>query len=256
MSKGLSAGLAWLLLACLPLAATAAPPVLLPVLVVRVLPGTDPSILADLLYVRRAQGPEPVTLQFDLARHRVLDGGGRVVAGPGAARPEDLQSVVDKWRYVAALGALAQAHPQEVRSEPAAAAPGSAGAGAADAEENFVVLHVSAQRQLLVFSIGPSGHLYFLPAQPRASGPDAGDTQVAPLVSMPPFGAEHIVAVTAADPQGMQQLGVWLREVEEGGGPGLIDTQGELLKQIAALRDVRVGLVASYSCSKDTPECR
>jgi hypothetical protein len=231
---------ACLMLACMPLAA-APPPVTLPVLVVRVLPGTDPQILHDLLFVRPARGTEPVSLQIDLARHRVLDGAGRVVAGRGAARPADLQSVVDKWRYVAAFNALARAHPQEVRSDASA--------------DTFVVLHVTEPRQLLVFSLGPSGHIYLLRTQKLSSDPAAGDAQVALSSSRPPFGAEHIVAVTAADPQGMQQLGRWLREIGEGGGPGLIDTQGELLKQIAALKDMRIGFVASNSCGQEAPEC-
>jgi hypothetical protein len=246
MRNHLWASLAWLALGWLPHTAASAPPSTLPVIPVRVLTGTDPSILRDLIYVRAARGAEPVTLQLDLAHRRVLDGGGRVVAGPDAVRPEYLQSVVDKWRYVAALGAIARAHPQELRvgwdeggSTPQAPLPWIAGT-----QTIFVVRHLTPARSLVMFGVGPNGHLYLL-----RTGKIPPDTEFAPARAVPPLGAEHIVAVTAADPQGVHELSVWLGEGNEGGGPGLIDTQGEILKQIASLRDVRVGIVVLYSCT-------
>jgi hypothetical protein len=251
MSIRLPALLAWLALACVPPALPAAAPVTLPVITVRILPGTDPSILQDLVHVRPARGAEPVTLQLDLAHQHVLDAAGRPVAGPDVARAAYLQSIADKWRYIAALGVLASAHPQELRSDwgvdvrtpQAAARPWVAGT-----EASFVVPHLGPQRQLLIFGIGPSGHVYLLlDSRGAAEG-------LAVARAVPPLGAEHIVAVSAADPQGMHELGLWLAESNEGRGPGLLDTQGEILKQIVALKEVRVGVVTAYSC-RSPAEC-
>jgi hypothetical protein len=245
MRNCLPACLGGLVLACLPQLLSAAAPATLPALAVRLLPGTDPSILEDLEHVRRVSGAQAATLQFDLAHHRVLNATGRVVADAEASR--DLQSVVDKWRYVLALEVLARAHPQEVRSDWNDGGPEAPPLPWANGTEaSFAVLQVPAERQVLVFSMGPSGHLYFLPTSRLAP-----DMAVAHSWSMRPFGAETIVAITATDPAGITQIATWLKEnsSSEGRRPGLIDTQGELLKQIASLRDVRIGLMVSYSCA-------
>lgn len=237
------------------LAASAAPVVALPALIVRLLPGTDPSILHDLERVRLAKGPEPVTLQLDLAHKRVLDASGQIVAGPDSVRTLYLQSVVDKWRYVASLGALAHAHPQELRSEwgyqagtpHAAPRPWVAGTKA-----TFLVPHVPPQRQLLLFGIGPSGDIYYLRTGNVESAGVPSDTMFTWATAVPPFGAEHIVAVTTTDPQGISELRTWI--AENSAAHGVIDTQGEVLRQIQALKDVRIGLLASYTC-QTAPEC-
>jgi hypothetical protein len=253
MRNHLQASLAWLVLAALAQAAPAAQPVTLPEITVRVLPGTAPSILHDLEHLRPARGAEPVTLQLDLAHQRVLNAAGRIVAGPDATRTAYLQSVVDKWRYVAALAALARAHPQELRSDwgddgtpQAAPLPWVAGTDA-----TFTIPHVPPQRQLRFFGIGPRGDIYFLRPQKIALD-EAGDTMIVRAIAVPPFGAEHLVAVTAMDPAGMRALGTWLAETSDSRGP--IDTQGEILRQIQALKDVRIGLLASYTC-RTAPEC-
>jgi hypothetical protein len=224
----------------------APPPVTLPGLTVRLLPGTDPSILQDLEHVRLARGAEPVALQVDLGHQRVLDGAGHVVAGPDAVHSIYLQSVVDKWRYIAALRALARAHPQALHSD-----WGDDGTPQAHprpwisyTEALFVISPLGPARQLLVFGMGPNGHLNLLAPEPE-DGPDGSKLVIAE--ARPPLGAEHIIAVTAADPQGIRALITWFAEGNVG-GPALIDTQGEILKQIAALKDVRVGVVGAYSC--------
>lgn len=232
-------------------AAGAAPVVALPALIVRVLPGTDASVLHDLEHVRVAKGAEAPALQLDLAHRRVLNATGQIVAGPDSVRTPYLQSVVDKWRYVASLGAFARAHPQELHSD-----WGYEGhtprpwVGGTDA--TFWVPHVPPGRQLLVFGIGPSGDIYYLRAGQVESPGVPGDTMFTRATAVPPFGAEHIVAVTAADPQGIGELRTWLAENSE--SHGVIDTQGEVLRQIEALRDVRIGLLASYTCLS-APEC-
>jgi len=236
-------------------AAAAGPVVPLRPLIVRLLPGTDPSILRDLERVRLAKGAEPVTLQLDMAHKRVLNATGQIVAGPDSVRALYLQSVVDKWRYVASLGVLARAHPQELHSEWAyeagrphvAPRPWVAGTDA-----SFLVPHVPPQRQLLVFGIGPSGDIYYLGAGYLESVGLPSDTMFTRATAVPPFGAEHIVAVTAADPQGIDELRTWL--AENSASHGVIDTQGEVLRQIEALKDVRIGLLASYTCLS-APEC-
>lgn len=251
MRNGLPVCLAWWALmawACLPQSALAATtPVALPPLTVRVLPGTDPAILHDLEHVRMPKGAEPVALQLDLAHKRILDGAGRVVAGPDTAPTPYLQSIVDKWRYVASLRDLATAHPQELLSDWAERPQGQPPlpwVGGTSA--SFWVPHVTPPRQLLVFGIGPIGDLCSLGARAAPPVPGAADTMVIQARAVPPFGTEHIVVVTAADPQHVGELRAWLEE----SGPchGLVDTAGELLKQIAALKDVRVGVVASHSC--------
>jgi hypothetical protein len=249
MRNGLLAALASLAFACLPQTLLAAPPATLPVITVRALPGTDPSILHDLAHVRPARGAEPAALQLDLAHQRVLNGAGQVVAGPDAVRTPYLQSVVDKWRYVASLGVLARAHPQELHSDLGDDGQTPQGPGMS---ETIVVPHVMPQRQLLLFGIGPSGGIYLLSTRKIDSDEVSGDTMMSRTVAVPPFGAEHTVAVSAADPQGMHELGVWLRETTQ--AHGTVDTQGEFLKQIAALRDVRIGLLASYTCGSAS-EC-
>jgi hypothetical protein len=256
------AALACLASACLPQALTAAAArVTLPTIAVRVLAGTDPAVLHDLLHVRAPRNAEPVTLQIDLAHQRVLNGAGRIVAGADSVRPPYLQSVVDKWRYAASLAALAKAHPLELRSDwgeqdrtvGAAPLPWVGGT-----EATFVVPHVMPERPLLMFGIGPRGDIYFLgqygltrdPAEPVDRLPSNGLSATATAIR--PFGAEHIVAVTAADPRGMYQLFAWL--VENSASHGVVDTQGEVLLTIEALKDVRIGLLASYTCSS-APEC-
>lgn len=256
MRSGLSIGVRLRLLVSLLLSLSAAAwgagaLVALPPLIVRLLPGTDPAILQDLEHVRQGKGAEPVTLQLDLAHRRVLNATGQIVAGPDSVRTIYLQSVVDKWRYAAALSALARAHPQELHSEWGYEAhtprPWVAGT-----EATFVVPHVPAGRQLLIFGIGPSGDIYYLQADPLESAGVPSDTMATWATAVPPFGAEHIVAVTAADPKGIKELSTYL--AENSAGHGVIDTQGEVLRQIQALKDMRIGLLASYTC-RSAPEC-
>jgi hypothetical protein len=220
--------------------------VALPPIAVRVLPGTDPAILHDLEHVRAAKATEPATLQLDLAHKRILDGAGRVVAGPDTAPTPYLQSIVDKWRYVASLRDLATAHPQELVSDWAEKPQRDPLPWVAGTWASFWVPHVTPPRQVLVFGIGPIGDLCSLSAKQAPPGGVEADTMFVQARAVPPFGTEHIVVVTAADPGHMGELRAWLEE----SGPchGLVDTAGELLKQIASLKDVRVGVVASHSC--------
>jgi hypothetical protein len=249
MRSRLAGCLVWVL-ACLPQALFAAPPPGLPVITVRLLAGTDPSILHDLEYVRPARGAEPVTLQLDLAHKRVLNGAGQLVAGADAFRLTGLQSVVDKWRYVAVLEALARAHPQELLMG-ASADAGSARAAplpqVSGTEQYFFIPHVPPQRQVLLFDIGPAGDVCYLHTHQIGSDEASGAMFMAGANITPPLGAEHIVVVTAADPQRMQALGTWLQETTETRGP--VDTQGEILRQLALLRDVHIGVLPTYSCA-------
>jgi hypothetical protein len=252
MRRCLLACLAWLILACLPQALPAAAPAAmasLPSITVRTLPGTEPSLMHDLEHVRPPKGGEPVILQIDLANKRVLNGAGRVVAGPDSTRMDYLQSVVDKWRYAAALSALARAHPLEVTSEwgddgspQAAPRPWVADTGA-----TFIVPHVPAGQWLLFFGMGPRGDIYYLGADDFG-----GDGAIISARAVPPYGAETLVAVTSTDAAGIRALGTWLAETAR--SRGVIDTQGEVLRQIEALRDLRIGVLASYTC-RTAPEC-
>jgi hypothetical protein len=245
MRSCLAGCLAWAL-ACLPQVLFAAPPPGLPVITVRVLAGTDAAIVHELEYVRPARGAEPVTLQLDLAHKRVLNGAGQVVAGADAVHLTQLQSVVDKWRYAAALEALAQVHPQELRfgSGDDAGPPSAWMSGSA---QYFLIPHVPPQRQVLLFGIAPDGEISYLPPSQVGSYEAAGATFMSRATAVPPFGAEHIVAVTAADPQGMRALGAWLLETSDSNG--LVDTQGELLRQLTLLRDMRIGVLSAHSCA-------
>jgi len=242
---------AWLFLSLLllPLLAPAAPGVpSLPTLTVRVLEGTDASVLDDLVNVRPVKGQGPAMLQFDLAHKRVLNGAGQIVADSDAKNPINLQGTVDKWRYVQPLGALAQAHPQEMHLEfsgPLRQPPSPPAFYKAEAV-HFVITNVTPGRQLAVFDLSPIGTLALLYPSEDPSGEAPSETMVVEGNVTSPFGVDHVVAVSAADPAGMRALITWLAETARANG--MLDTKGAFLDQVMALHNVRVGMLATFTC--------
>lgn len=241
---------AWLFLSLLllPLLAPAAPGVPpLPTLTVRVLEGTDASVLDDLVNVRPVKGQAPAMLQFDLAHKRVLNGSGQIVADSDAKNPINLQGTVDKWRYVQPLQALAAAHPQEMHLEFSGPLRQPSPPAFYKGEKvNFVVTNVTPERQLAVFDLSPIGTLTLLYPEEDPSGEVPNATMAVEGDVLSPFGVDHVVAVSAADPAGMRALIAWLAETARANG--MLDSKGAFLDQVLGLRNVRVGIVATFTC--------
>lgn len=238
-----------LLALALPLQAVAAdPPAKLSALPVRLLPGTDASVLDNLTNVRLVKGSGPVTLQLDLAHKRILDAKGQTVVESDGHNPISLQGTVDKWRYVQSLASLAAAHPQDIHIDPRSIPPEQLTPPLPRIYNNgnvtYVVSNVPAQRQVAVFNLDANGGIQLLAARDSAQVPD--DTVVITATIEPLFGVEHVVAVSAIDPARMKQLIAWLDETNS--AEGMIDTHGAILEQIAALKDVRVGMATVYTC--------
>lgn len=231
----------------LPQLAAAAGPPPMPPLTVRLLPGTETSVLDDLVNARAVKGP--AALQLDLAHKRILNAAGQIVTESDGRNPIHLQGIIDKWRYAQALGALAAAHPQEMHIDtgpnPLRTPPDPPAVYKAE-QVAFVVTNVGAGRQLVVFNLSPIGTLQLLyPPDPEAEAL-RGDHVAVPAVVTSPFGVDHVVAVSAADPEGMQALTVWLAETAN--ADGMLDSKGAFLDQVRALRNVRVGMLATFSC--------
>jgi hypothetical protein len=228
------------------LQAATAPP--LPTLSVRVLPGTDPSVLDDLVNVRPAKGQSTAMLQLDLANKRILNAAGQIVVESDGRNPIHLQGTIDKWRYVGALGAIAATHPQEMHIDSGGPlrTPPAPPAFYNNEDVYFVVTHVTSGRQLLVFNLSSIGTLELLHAREGLTGEDTGETVVVPAIVRAPFGVDHVVAVSADDPQRMHALIAWVAETAR--AHGMLDTKGDFLEQLMALRNMRMGVLVTFSC--------
>jgi hypothetical protein len=220
----------------------------MPPLTVRVLPGNDPSILNDLANVRPVKGP--AALQLDLAHRRILDEAGQIVVESDGSNPIHLQGTVDKWRYVQSLGAIAASHPLGMRidfgNRPLRTPP-SPPSFYNNELLSFVVADVKAGSQLVVFNLSSIGTIQLLYVREGKPGEDSGATVSVPAIVKSPFGVDHVVAVSASDPERMHALIVWIAETAR--AHGMLDTQGEFLQQLMALRNVRVGMLVTYSCA-------
>jgi hypothetical protein len=256
VKSSIPTALAWLLLTIPHLSAAAADiAVTLPVLTVRILPGTDPSVVDNLVNVRLVKGQGPATLQLDFVHKRVLDAAGQLVVEILDRNPLALQGTVDKWRYVRSLQGLAAAHPQEIHVDPTSLPaeqltpplPRIYNGGTV----TYVVTRVPAPRQVVVFNLDAIGDIQLLYA--RESSQNATDTVSIGAVVRPLFGVEHMVAVSAVDPEHIRALIGWLTETDR--AEGMVDTRGAILQQIAALKDVRVGLVTVFTC-ESASNCR
>jgi hypothetical protein len=215
---------------------------------VRLLPGTEPSVLDNLIRVRLVKGPGPVILQLDLAHKRILDAQGQTVVEADGHNPISLQGTVDKWRYVQSLARIAAAHPQDIHIDPRSLPPEQLTPPLPriynKGSVTYVVTNVPALRQVVVFNLDATGGIQLLAA--RDSAQVADDRVLIQAHVEPLFGVEHVVAVSAIDPARMQQFIAGLEETAAANG--MIDTQGVILEQIAALKDVRVGMAIVYTC--------
>jgi hypothetical protein len=249
MKSSIPTALAWLLLT-IPLLSQAAPQtaVTLPLLPVRVLAGTDPSIVDNLVNVRLVKGQGPAALQLDIAHKRILDSTGQLVVEFVASNPLALQGTVDKWRYVRSLQALSSSHPQDIHVDPQSLPPEQLTPPLPRIYNRgtvtYVVTNVPPQRQVVIFNLDAIGEFQLLHV--RESAQDASDTVKIEAVVKPLFGVEHVVAVSAVDPPQMHAFIGWLQETAR--ADGMVDTRGAILQQIASLKDVRVGLVTVYTC--------
>lgn len=225
-------------------AAAEAPPVLPATIPVRLLPGSDLTDIRDIEHIRLVKGSGPVTLQIDAVHKRVLNAQGRLVAEADPHHPLSLQSTVDKWRYVEAFNVLASTHRQQIQH---IAPHDQQGIPVAYNGEvmYFQVMDVPPERQVVVFDLAPNGSISYLYHRLDA----VGGSDVLDGIAKAPFGADHIVVVTAKDPAGMSSLVRWVQETAQ--ADGVLDTQGLIFKQIAQLKDVRVGMVPSYTCKSE-----
>jgi hypothetical protein len=247
MTSSITTSRAWLLLTFLLLpqlapADTGVPP--LPTLTVRVLPGTDPSITNDLANVRPVTGP--AALQLDLAYKRILDAAGQIVVESDGSNLIQLQQIVDKWRYVQSLGAIAASHPLRMRIDFGSLplrAPPSPPKFYNNEVVSFVVTDAKAGSQLVMFNLSPIGTIQLLYVREGKPGEDSDATASVRCFVRSPFGVEHVVAVSATDPERMHAL------IETVRAHGMLDTQGEFLQQLMALRNVRVGMLVTYTCA-------
>jgi hypothetical protein len=223
----------------------------LPPITVRLLPGTDAAVLDNLVNVRPVT-KGPAALQIDLAHKHILNGQGQIVVMSARNNPISLQGTVDKWRYAAAFGTLAVAHQQPMHTDWGTSGPRTGPLPALyDGETvTFVITSISTARQLVVFAFDASGTLNLLYATGSGAGRRTGDTVYIEAVASAPFGVDHIVAISAADPDRMGALAAWIAESAR--ARGMLDTQGSILEQIAMLRDVRVGLISLYTCHSRT----
>lgn len=232
--------------------ALTAPAMRLPPLTLKVLPGTDPSVLNDLVNIRPVKGGAPAQLQLDLAHGRILDTQGRILVETDGRNPIHLQGTVDKWRYVGAFAALAAAHPQEIHFDwglipKAQQAPPMP--WLYQGESLTVMVTVAPSRQVAVFNLASIGILRLLYA--REGGGDG--TVVIPAHANSPFGVDHVIAVSAVDPEGMHRFIGWLAETAR--ARGMVDSAGAVLQQITTLHDVRVGMQVLYTCLSPA-ECK
>jgi hypothetical protein len=236
------------------LAAATAPP--LPTLSVRILPGTDESIVNDLVYVRPVKAPGQATLQLDLAHKRILNAAGQIVVESDGSNPIHLQGTIDKWRYVQSLRTLAALHPQEMHIDfggQGLREPPSPPAFYDLEPVSFVVSHVTAGRQLVVFNLSSIGTLELLHVRQGQPGEETGDTVSVPAIVRSPFGVDHVVAVSASDPPRMRALIGWLTETAR--ARGMLDSKGDFLEQLMALHDMQMGMLVTYSC-QSAANCR
>jgi hypothetical protein len=219
---------------------------------VRLLPGTDPAVLRDLVNVRPAKADGPATLQLDLAHKRILNAAGQIVVESDGRNPIHLQGTIDKWRYVEVLRVISAAHPLDMHIDFGGRplrTPPSPPAFYKDDRLNFVVTHLTAGRQLVVFNLSSIGTLDLLDVQ----GGLPVETVSVPAIVEAPFGVDHVVAISADDPPRMRALIAWIAETAR--AQGMLDTQGGFLEQLMALRGLQVGLLVTYSCASAT-DCR
>ncbi len=159
------------------------------------------ALLAGILGIANAPGPDAADLIVDLATGQVLNRLGDVVASlpPGgtvdAAR---LQPVVDKWRAVAQVQAMAMANGLRLRLEPG---------DRLYREGEVATLHVADRGLpfLTVFNLAPDGTLNAVYPLTWDGFDDPLKVPVdqpfsLPLKVGPPFGADHFVAVASERP--------------------------------------------------------
>jgi hypothetical protein len=228
----------------------------LPTLTVRLLPGTDSSVLRDLVSVRPAKADGPATLQLDLAHKRILNATGQIVVESDGRNPIHLQGTIDKWRYVEVLKVISAAHPLDMHIDFGGRplrTPPSPPAFYKDDRLNFVVTHLTAGHQLVVFNLSSIGTLDLLHPPEGLPGEKAGETVSVPAIVESPFGVDHVVAISADDSPRMRALIAWIAETAR--AQGMLDTQGGFLEQLMALRGLQVGLLVTYSCPSAT-DCR
>jgi hypothetical protein len=105
----------------------------------------------------------------------------------------------------------------------------------------------------VVFALSSIGTLELLHVREGLPGEETGETVIVPAVVRPPFGVDHVLAVSAEDPPRMHALIAWIAETAR--VHGMLDSKGEFLEQLMALHNLRMGLLVSYSC-QSAADCK
>ena len=143
--------------------------------------------------VRLVAEGEPTDLVWDAGKGQVVTGMGDVAAHDVAL--DALPGVVGKWGAVAAVKALSARAPLRLRIV-ADEAPDDGVHGRGD--EIVVRVEGLAHPRLTVFSLSGNGTVHYLYPLPEddPAALAAGSFEF-PVVVTPPFGADHVVAVSA-----------------------------------------------------------
>jgi hypothetical protein len=219
----------------------------LPAIAVHLLPGTEPALLEHLAGVKPVDSTALAMLQLDLGHQKILNGAGQIVVEAESSNPVMLQGVINKWRYFDALARLAEARSQAVHL---GLQDDRARWFYQDAPVTILISGVPPHHQVAVFDLTSIGTLDFLypgASSPQELGSDGTLTVVSSVTK--PYGADHVVVITADDPQRMKDLVAWLDT-----GKQSVDSQGALLQRISGLHDIRVGVQWLYTCASES-EC-
>jgi hypothetical protein len=230
-------------------AAAAATPDL-PAIPVAVGTGTSRSILERLEGVIPADSGKPALLLLDLASRRVVNERGEVVAEPATDDVTTVQHVINKWRHIVALSALADRRSQSIhltvgRPEETHGVPWLY----KGQRVGIVVTGLTGERQVTLFDLTSTGTVELLYPVPKEShAPDAEGTLYVSADAGSPFGADHVIAVSSEDSRDMRLFTDYLRNQFVHSGSDALTSDGELLQRVARLHGLRVGIQSLYTC--------
>ena len=165
---------------------------------------SDPSGLTEKLRNTRFARREVADLIWDAGKGEVISSGGDVVARPGpGANFHPIQPIVDKWLLLRDLRSYAEAQPLGLRID--------AGYDLhREGSKLSIQLTGHRHRNLTLFNLAVDGTVQFLVPWPSHTNKDyhgtlsLNKTFEFELKVSPPFGADHLVALTS--PRGMKGL--------------------------------------------------
>jgi hypothetical protein len=162
--------------------------------------GEAPRRLAELTGVTDAGSAPDAELIFDIENGEALNGLGDVIATLESGDAQELQGIVDKLRLLSTVRRLSERRSLQLRIEPDDRLHHAG-------ERLAIVLDGPRDPYLTLFNLAADGTVQFLYPQT----PDSGSGVVDPLTVdtarpfrlamqvSPPFGADHLVAITHAE---------------------------------------------------------